>query len=445
MGAAMYGQWSLILAAAAWIVVLRTAVGSDLIRKSAQDSQYASIVFGPAIVVLIIGGMMLGGIGILINLTIIQTKSILTPSVLTASAFVVIAVSAIPVSLFTGRDRMEWQLGDSVNSLLLLAGLFIMFGDGITISAVANVYLVTSLMVTVPLVLAGIWLIKPVSLGWTKSLFRRSLSDVGQLFVANWLLTLHWTLDLYLLQILLSSKDVGIYNAAFKLVVVFRILPLVIMMSVVPEITRRAIISDFAFIKELWITCNRILLSVAGLLVLTILVLADNIIQLVYSLEYERSTSVFMLLSISLFPLILQSITQSLLYAVGRYQHLNWGLTVGLLVQAIADYVLIVNFGLEGAAIAFFMGECVILACFAVFAIRIFGRPSLAIIGKILLCSLGAIVLSMIGLQYQIPSTLSLSCVITTYLLLLYFMGCISMHDIQLGKSLLVELIRGKA
>jgi len=444
MGAATYGQWSLILAVTAWIVVLRTAVGSDLVRKSAQDSQYGRSVFVPTVLLLITGGAVIGGIGMLLNWTIIQTKDIFAPSIITALAFVVIALSSIPVSIFIGRDRMQWQLGDSVNSLLILIFLvlLILFGHEVTISTVANLYLNSSLIITVPLILGGILLIKPVSLWWPESFIRSSFIDIGQLFIVNWQLTLHWTIELYLLQILLGSRDVGLYNAAFKLIAVFRILPSVLMMSLVPEVARRAAISDFVFIRETWETSTRILLSAAGLLIPIILVFADDIVLLVYSSEYERSTIVFMILSASLFPFFMQSVIQSLIYAMGHYQKLNWGLAAGLLVQALAGYVLIFNFSLEGAAISFIIGECTILAFFYFFAVGIFGRPSTAFIGNIVISSLVTMAFTILGLQYRIPSILLFGAVIIAYCLLLYFLRCISVHDIQIVKSLLIGIRR---
>jgi O-antigen/teichoic acid export membrane protein len=151
-----------------------------------------------------------------------------------------------------------------------------------------------------------------------------------------------------------------------------------------------------------------------------------------------------MILSISIFPLFLQSVAQSLLYASGRYKDLNWGLGVGLLVQAIVDVLLITNFGLKGAATAFLVAESVIFVCFTAFAIRAFGRVQVAVAGKIMACALAAIILTMFGLRYHVSVPLVFISALTFYLLALFSLRCITARDFQFGKSMLATILQGR-
>ena len=444
LGVATFGQWSLILATTSWILVLRTAVGSELIRKAAQDSQYAKLVFCPALLVLILGGSLLGGSNLLLNLVLVATNSILVPVMLATLAFGAMAVAIIPIALFTGRDHMEWQLADGIQGLLLLIYLLVLSRRGLTIASVAEAYLITCLVIAMLLMLMGMRLIRPALWRWTKAFMQELLINTGLQFVINWLYMLHLTLDLFFLQFLRGSVEVGEYNAAFKIVIVLRVLPLLVLMGVVPEISRRVAASDFAFVRRIWTASTRILLLIAGGFVVSILVLASSIIPLAYTSQYDRAINVLMVLSISIFPLFLQSIIQSLLYAGGRYRDLIWGIGIGLLVQATGDLFLISHFGPEGAALAFFMAECATLVCFAKFAVRAFGGPSVSVIGKALICSLAAFGMTLVGLRVHLPAALLLGSVIIFYLVLSYYLGCISMRDIQFGRSMLEEFFLDK-
>ena len=443
LGVTGFGQWSLIIATTSWVTVLHTSVGSDLIRRSAQDSQYARLAFWPALLVLVLGGNLLGVAGIVFNSTLIQTSDLLIPSVLIMVAFITMGASGICVSVFTGRDRMQWQLRNACSGLLVLIGLFLLSRGGLTINTVAEVYLGVYVSFGVLFLFIGMRLVKPLFPWWPAFPVRRFLVDLGQLMAANWLIMLHLTVELYLLQLLLGSEEVGLYNAAFKLVIVFRMLPLLLMMSLVPEISRRAAASDLAFIRQVWVNCARILLLVAGMLALAFLSLAHPLIGLAYSAEYGRAVSVLMILSFSLFPLFMQSVTQSLLYAAGRYRDINLGFGLGLVVQVIADLALISLLGLEGAAVAFFVAECATFTVLAVFAVRAFGKPRASLVGKTLACSLVAICLVLIGSRLPIPVGLLFGSVATFYLLLSFSLGCICPQDVQLSKSLLTTLLGG--
>jgi O-antigen/teichoic acid export membrane protein len=326
-----------------------------------------------------------------------------------------------------------------------LAGLLVLSKYGLTVNAVAKTYLIASLIVCVPLMVFGAWLIKPILWRGTKALIQRFIVDLGQLFITNWLYLLHCGLDLYLLQLLMSSVEVGLYSAALKLVIALGMLPFLFLMSVTPEMTRRTFVSDFIFVRRFWVDATRMFALSAGGLVVFILIMADYIIHLAYGSTYEPATIVLRILSISLIPRFLQTVIQSLLFAAGRYKDLIRGFAVGLLVQAIGGLILISYFGPEGAAVAFLMAECATLVSFSVFANRAFGRPSLLVIGKVFIWLVATVSVTFFGLQLKLPVTLLLSSVTIFCLLLSYYLGCISLRDIQLGKSMWVEFLQGKA
>ena len=377
LGAAGYGQFAVILASCSWILVLRTAVGSDLIRKSAHDSRFARQAFAPAILGLSISASLVGLAAVGVNFALIHSTLVLLPSILISLSFVVSTYSGVPVSLFTGRDRMHWQLMESVISLFILLGLIILARRGLSLLKVSSIYLFSYTCICLTLVARGAWLIRPRLWAGDK-LFRKSLvTDAINLLSVNVLLTVHWSLELYFLQLWQSSTAVGIYNAAYKLAIVFRLAPSIIMMSLIPEAARRAACNDLEFIRRIWVKTARLFIVVGCGLAIFVLPLSSFIIRATYSSGFENSSRVLMVLIIALLPLFVQSVTQSLLYAAGHYRDLTMGYGIGLASQAVLDLMLIPRFGVQGAAVAFLISECIILICLVFFGLRRFGLPPL--------------------------------------------------------------------
>ena len=445
LGVRAFGEWSLILASASWILMWQTAVGSDLIRKAAQDTGYGRRAFGQSMVILLVGSALLGGVSVLLNFALIHKSGTVAPSILAVFAIAATAATAISTSLFMGRDRMEWNFAASTQSLLLFLALLALSTKGLTVGTVAKAYLVTSLIVAIPVVLAASWIVKPSRWGG-KELLQSSIVDVGQLFAVNWLYMLHWTLDLYLLQFLRGAADVGIYNAAFKLVILSRILPSLILMSVIPETARRTAAADFACLRRVWMNSTRVLLLLGGALVLAALVFANSLVRVAYSAAYTEAITVLMILSLAVFPIFSQVVIQSLFFAAGRYIEIIKAVTAGIVMQVIGGFVLIPYLGPKGAAIAFVIAECAILGCLLAFSVRVLGRPSgAAVIGKVLLASFASVCVALIGLRLHVIPSVLLASIITLYFTLSYSLGCISVRDLSFGRSILQDIVRGSA
>jgi len=444
LGATTFGQWSLILTTASWITVLRSAVGSDLIRTSAHNREYGRTIFIPALLTLMAGAVFLGSASLLANTALIQTNSILLPSVTMEAAVGVLAVMIIPISLFAGRDRMQWQLADGTQSLFLLLSLFTIAGQGLTIGKIASAYMTTALLVCTPIMIAGAWKIKPL-LSVSVTLLRRFLIDCGHLFLTNWLYLLHLGLDLYVLQVLRSSSEVGVYSAALKLVVTLGMFPLLLFASLTPELTRRAASGDFEYVRNIWLTAARSLTILSGALALFLFIMSDKIIHIAYGDTYAATGKVLRVLCIALVPRFIQVVSQSLLFVAGEYVELNRGFGFGVVVQASVCMLLVPGLGPRGAAIAFIAAECATLMSLSRSAFRVFGKPSLSALIKTVVSVIAAIVFGVLLLACDLSAQLTFCAAASFYLLLAYLSGCFSLQDLRSCRSLLAGMLGRRA
>lgn len=442
IGATGYGQFSLILASCSWILILRTAVGSDLIRKSAQDNQFARLVFTPAILGLSMASSLVGLAAVGVNFALTRSTDALLASILLALGLITGTYSGVPVSLFIGRDRMQWQLAESAISLFVLVGLIFGARNGLSLIEIASIYFVSYISVCLPLVVRGAWLIRPRLWTGDSSLLKSLATNVLNLLGVNSIQTLHWSLELYFLEFLQNSASVGLYNAAYKLVIVFRLVPSTIMMSMIPEIAWRASVNDLDFVRHIWVNMSRLLIFLGGGLAICILPLSSLIIRVSYSSGFERSSGVLIVLTFALFPLFLQSVTQSLLYAAGHYSDLNLGYGIGLLTQVLLDWLLVPQFSVQGAATAFALSECVILVCLTLFGLRRFGLPSLGGVIRISFSTIMAVTAVLFGLRLNIHPVFLIGVIGLGYLVLSLLFSGISGQDLAWGRSLLAGFLQ---
>ena len=436
LGAAGFGEWSLVVATTSWIVVLRSAVGSDLIVKAAADERYAARIFAPAFVALTIGSLAIGAMGLAWHLLVDPMSATGVASLLATAAFVFGSLSVIPVSLFAGGNRMQWNVVDSAASAGILLGL-VWLGTQVDVNAVAATYLISYAAVsTVTLVIAA-WLIRPrladIS-SWPHAL---SLNDIGHLLAINWLLNLHWTIELFILKLAATDQDVGLYNAAFKLAIVFRLFPMMLLMSIVPEVARRMAARDWPFLQYVWSQGLRWLLIASTIATLGLLTLSRELVQLMYDPEYAPSAAVLMVLSAALIPLSCASVTQSMLYASGRYRDLVGGLIAAVSIQLIADVGLIPTFGARGAAGGFLIAECSLAVWFAARGVKVFKSWPVAVAGRTFLCSIGIVVVAAAAHEVAVPSLWKLSLLTGLYMAMLSAFGCLSPDAVRTAALLI--------
>jgi O-antigen/teichoic acid export membrane protein len=193
-----------------------------------------------------------------------------------------------------------------------------------------------------------------------------SFSDYKTLLIAalpfavyNLLNPLSMQIALVMLGALASLQSVGIYNAAFRLIVFLYFIPNALQRTLLPKLSSLFLSEPERYSATLQ---NALQLAIVTSLPLSIglCLTANQAVHLLFSAEFRDSVGVLQILALSIPFYYLRVIMNAALYATGRERPslIAFAVTTGL--NAVANSLLIPMFGVNGAAIGTIVTEAVL-------------------------------------------------------------------------------------
>ncbi len=160
-------------------------------------------------------------------------------------------------------------------------------------------------------------------------------------------------LDTFLIARLLSPKELGIYGAASQLVVVVPQIVSALGVVAAPKF------ASFINIKQMLSYFKKFQLMVAGLSVLGLIAipLSFYVIPLIFGLQYIETVLPFIILFISMLVFLISvPVHNSIIYYFGKPHVFVWVSIGHLLIVGFFGYLLILSYGVIGAAAAVLLG-----------------------------------------------------------------------------------------
>lgn len=169
--------------------------------------------------------------------------------------------------------------------------------------------------------------------------------------ITSLLITIMRNMDVMMLTKIRGFAEVGIYTASYRLCDMGSTLPLALMGSVFPLMSK-FYKQDFNLLKRIYQKTFDIL-SVCGIiLVVLVLVLADKIIILLFGMDFIRSAASFRILIFSTLFVYLAIGSGSLLIAMDKQRATMWIYLLSASLNIVLNLILIPRFGSIGAAIS---------------------------------------------------------------------------------------------
>ncbi|HYA12946.1 MAG TPA: oligosaccharide flippase family protein, partial [Syntrophales bacterium] len=200
-----------------------------------------------------------------------------------------------------------------------------------------------------------------ISLSHAKSLCKQCCPFI----IIGLMITSHARVDQLMLKQMMGERELGIYAAALQISNVWTVIPSTLITSIAPYIALRKSLDEISYQNSL-VALYRIFALIALLVVVFTVIISPYLINLLYGVQYKSAaTALRILVLANLFGFI--GIAQTL-WTIN--DHVITATLLSTFISSIANivltYMLINNFGYQGAAFSVVFTEClsiVIIPC----------------------------------------------------------------------------------
>lgn len=369
LGPTEFGRFALVIGVGSWLVTLAQGGGSNaILLLSAQESERPGALLLPGLVMQLGLGAASLLVAMLAVFALSRESALLWPSLLFGVANIFNLAISVPVAIFGGQNRMQWRLAlmAAVVGVAILMLAVIHFHLGLAAAVGANT--VAQALVLLAVAPFAVRLLGRGTRSWDAALARRLWRASIALWVVTLFQALHWRTDLLMVQTLGGSYQVGLYSAANKLIDNLRLIPLLLVLAVMPDLAREGAVVTERF-RTLVSGALRAMLLVVFPMCAVMLLVSPLIIRIVYNPDYAPSAAILRISALALLPVFPQWVCYSALVSLGRGRALLYAYIVSIACEIAVDLVLVPAYGGRGAATGYVIGEVVALAV-SVFALR---------------------------------------------------------------------------
>jgi O-antigen/teichoic acid export membrane protein len=331
--------------------------------------------------------------------------------------------------VFQGVERMEYVGIANILRSLIYAGLVFLFVNSPSqILSVPLFALTGSFIMILPLIYTFVKRYGWFTPSFNLPIWKHFLAQALPMGLAFMMIQIYYNMDSVMLGFMKGNESVGLYNAAYKILVLLISFRAIFIHSLFPELSRLYSQSRDRLAKVV-LYAQKMGISLAIPLGVGGTLLAKSIIALLYGAQYQGSVVPFQLLIWNAAVLYVNLVFPQLLNAADRQKLYAKFTMTGAAVNMLFNYLLIIRCGIIGAAIATVLAETAIFILsyravkrfLAVSIAQLFWRPILAS----LVMAIPLIVLQ--GLHVLLLITLGAAC----YTVVLWLLGGISISDIR--------------
>ncbi len=234
------------------------------------------------------------------------------------------------------------------NALVVLCGCLLLWQGFGLVPVVATVLILRMLTAGVGVILTLRFcpvITWRLDWGFTRGLLKASPAFFGTVLASN----LFWRLDVLMMSLLRTPEEVGLYAAALRLIVLCQEVPKSIQMNLLPPLASLYPDSMAAF-RLLIERTAKYLLIYAFPVVLGILVLAPDIMVMIFGEPFLAAVPILRVLAVSLLPFGLMKLFGNVLVAA-HYPWVDFAtICMGVIVNLILNSIFIPSYGAIGAA-----------------------------------------------------------------------------------------------
>lgn len=352
LGIVGFGKFTFVFAYLAFFMLLPDlGLQNILVREISRNPSKAPNVIGNSYIIRLI----LSIIAIVLSMITITFVSYPedTKTYVYIAAFTLLfqSFSNLHSSLFIANLRMEYDVYAKLVFRILSACLIlrVIFLHG-TLAQIMAIMVFSEVIRMLISYMFSRKFVKPrfeIDLGLWKYLIKESLPLA--LSAAIW--TLYHYIDIVMLSPMSGDDAVGIYSAAHKLVEPFSLIPMAVMVSLFPIMSKSFKKSEDIILKSYRLSI-KYLLIIALPVAIGVIILADRIILLIYGTNFVNSTTVLRILIIAIVFTFMYFVLLNILISIDKQKLNTLSSGMGAIANVILNFMLIPILSYNGAAIA---------------------------------------------------------------------------------------------
>ena len=255
-------------------------------------------------------------------------------------------------SIFQAFERFDYQsIGMTLNSSLMLIGIFFAIWQDLDLIYFAFVYLLASLILFLYSFILCLWklTIPSFKIDWT--FWKQTISESIPFWLNSVFIIIYFKIDMVMLSIINGDVVVGWYAASYRLIDALSVLPAVFMSVMFPIFSKFHISSkdflEFSFKKSF-----KLLVIIAIPIGIGTTILAEKIILLIYNAQYIPSVIALQILIWASVLSFINYTPSTYLSSTNKQRTLMIFTFLGAFLNIILNYILIPLFSYKGAAVA---------------------------------------------------------------------------------------------
>lgn len=306
----------------------------------------------------VVAGFLLFVLSDYISVAFFQTKELAVPLKIVSIGLPFLTLLLLFVSIYRGFDRADMKV---YFSDLAKNGLFVLFLGLCIVFQLSLDFILMGFVLAVAISCAGIitfTLRKPPR----KELFARYqplggltrellVFSIPLLVLALFSLVVNWT-DTIVLGYLRTTEDVGIYNAALPIALLIPILlngMSYIYMPVLSDLYSQKKLNE---IRRMYAVTTKWIFALTYPIFLVVVLFPRPVLSLLFGRAYLAGSTALQILVIGFFVHTFLGLNGATLLSLGETKYLMWASAISSIVNILLNLILILWFGILGAAVA---------------------------------------------------------------------------------------------
>lgn len=268
-------------------------LGTLTIREVSRDKSQANKYIGNTAVMKVLLAFLTFGLVAIVVSILNYPQTVKTVVYFITLSVIFTAFTGIFNSIFQAFERMEYMsLTIVLYSILMLVGVLTVIHYELGILALSSVYFISSGIILILTFFIYSWKFFLPKIHLDLSFWKPTIKESLFFGVSSILIVIYFYIDSVMLSVMVGNYSVGIYNAAYKLILVLLVIPNVFLTSIFPVLSKH-FESSKNLLKIEYEKSFKYLFIIAMFIFVYGLIFADKIILIIYGTGYIATISDF--------------------------------------------------------------------------------------------------------------------------------------------------------